>query len=79
MVAGAGILEASKNKEPARKFLEFMLSTVGQQYFAGQTFEYPLVEGVKTPLVLVPLSEINQPSIPLEDLADLKSTQDLLR
>ena len=79
MVAGAGILEASKDKDPARKFLEFMLSTDGQQYFAGQTFEYPLVEGVNTSRVLVPLSDINQPIIPLEDLADLKSTQDLLR
>ena len=79
MVAGAGILEASNNKDPARKFLEFMLSTVGQQYFAGQTFEYPLVEGVNTSRVLVPLSDINQPIIPLEDLADLRSTQDLLR
>ena len=79
MVAGAGILEASENKDVAEKFLEFMLSKVGQQYFAGQTFEYPLVEGVKTPLVLVPLSEINQPNIPVKDLTDLKGTQDLLR
>ena len=79
MVAGSGILEASNNKDPARRFLEFMLSTVGQQYFAGQTFEYPLVEGVNTSHDLVPLSEINQPIIPLEDLADLRSTQDLLR
>jgi iron(III) transport system substrate-binding protein len=79
MVAGAGILEASKNKEPAEKFLEFLLSTVGQQYFAAQTFEYPLVEGVNTPLVLVPLSEINQPNIPMKDIADLRATQALLR
>ena len=56
-----------------------MLSTVGQQYFAGQTFEYPLVEGVKTPRVLVPLPEINQPNIQIKDLGDLKGTQDLLR
>ena len=79
MVAGAGILEASKNKEPAEKFLEFLLSTVGQQYFAAQTFEYPLVEGINTPLVLVPLSEINQPNIPMKDMTDLRATQDLLR
>ena len=79
MMAGAGILEVSENKDPAEKFLEFMLSTVGQQYFAEQTYEYPLVEGVNTPQVLVPLSEINQPNIPAEDLTDLRSTQDLLR
>ena len=79
MVAGAGILNASQNKDPARKFLEFMLSTIGQQYFAEQTFEYPLVEEVNTPHVLVPLTDINQPIIAVEDLADLTSTQDLLR
>ena len=79
MVAGAGVLEASDKKILAEKFLEFMLSEVGQQYFAGQTFEYPLVDGIKTPPVLVPLSEIDQPIIPLKDLADLRATQDLLR
>ena len=79
MVAGAGILATSQNKEVGERFLEFMLSKVGQQYFAGQTFEYPLVEGVKIPRVLVRLSEINQPNIPIKDLADLKGTQDLLR
>ena len=56
-----------------------MLSTIGQQYFAEQTFEYPLVEEVNTPHVLVPLTDINQPIIAVEDLADLTSTQDLLR
>jgi iron(III) transport system substrate-binding protein len=79
MVAGAGILETSENKEVGEKFLEFMLSTVAQQYFAGQTFEYPLVEGVKTPRVLVPLADINRSSIPLKGLTDLAGTQALLR
>ena len=79
MVAGAGILTTSKNKEAAEKFLEFMLSPVAQQYFAGQTFEYPLVAEVNTHRALVPLSRINQPNIPIKDLAALKGTQGLLR
>ena len=79
MVAGAGILNSSDNRDSAEKFLEFMLSRVGQQYFAGQTFEYPLVEGVKVPHELVALEDINHPSIPLKDLADLEGTQRLLR
>ncbi len=78
MVAGAGILSTSENQENAEKFLQFMLSQVGQQYFTGQTFEYPLVEGVKTHRILVPFDEINNPSIPLHDLADLEGTQTLL-
>ena len=44
MVAGAGIIDSSENKENAEKFLQFMLSKLGQQYFTGQTFEYPLIE-----------------------------------
>ena len=79
MVAGAGILATSKNRALAEKFLGFMLSQVGQQYFASQTFEYPLVEGVQTPRALVPFAEINSPSVPSNALVDLKGTQDLLR
>ena len=79
MVAGAGILSASKNQDNGQRFLEFMLSKVSQQYFAGQTFEYPLVEGVKTNRLLVPFSEIDQPNISSKELADIRGTVDLLR
>ena len=79
MVAGAGILATANNREDAERFLEFMLSQVGQQYFATQTHEYPLVEGVAVSRELVPLEEINQPSIALADLADLEGTERLLR
>ena len=79
MVAGAGILATSENRGAAERFLEFMLSRVGQQYFAGQTFEYPLVEGVQVPHVLVSLEDIKHPSIPLKDLSDLEGTQRMLR
>ena len=79
LVAGAGILKTSQNRENAEKFLKFMLSTVGQQYFAGQTYEYPLVEGVKTNRLLTPIEEINKPDVDMADLADLEGTQHLLR
>ena len=79
MVAGAGILKTSQNRDNAEKFLKFMLSTVGQQYFAGQTYEYPLVEGVKTNRLLTPIEEINKPDVDMADLADLEGTQRLLR
>ncbi len=79
MVAGAGILSASDNADAAAKFLDFLLSPVAQQYFAGQTYEYPLVEGVNVNRLLTPLSEINNPSVRMGDLADLKGTQEMLR
>ena len=79
MVAGAGILETAKNKDNAEKFLRFMLSTVAQQYFTGQTYEYPLVDGVNTSRLLTPLDEINNPQIDMASLGDIKGTQSLLR
>jgi len=79
MVSGAGVLRESDNKEAAERFIDFLLSVVAQQYFTGQTFEYPLVEGVETNRLLTPLDEINQPTIPLASLSDLSGTTDLLR
>ena len=79
MVAGAGILSTSENKDNAERFIKFMLSLVGQQFFASQTFEYPLVEGVKTQRGLTPIEEINNPMISPAEMADLEGTQALLR
>ncbi len=79
MVAGAGILSTAENPDNAARFLHFMLSPVAQQYFAGQTFEYPLVEGVNTQRVLVPLTDIIKPDLSAGDLVDLQGTQELLQ
>ncbi len=79
MVAGAGILATSESRANAERFLEFLLSSVAQQYFASQTFEYPLVEGVDVHHLLTPLEKINQPSIALAEVTDLAGTQRLLR
>lgn len=79
MVSGAGILATTKNREAAEKFIDFMLSVVAQQFFASVTFEYPVIEGVRTDRLLVPLEDINAPEIALSDLADLAGTQALLQ
>ena len=79
MVAGAGILEVSENRPNAERFLRFMLSTVSQQYFAGKTFEYPLLEGVSSHRLLPPVSELNGPDIDAAELADVAGTQAMLR
>ena len=80
MVSGAGILEEADNKENAEKFLSFLLSVPGQQYFAAQTFEYPVIEGVAVSELLPAPEELDSKAIdiPLADLADLRGTQDLL-
>ncbi len=80
MVSGAGILKEASNRDNAEKFLLFLLSVPGQQYFATQTFEYPVIEGVAVPTLLPPLAALDSKAIdiPLADLADMQGTQDLL-
>ena len=79
MVAGAGLLGTGENRDNAEAFMRFLLSKVAQQYFAGQTFEYPLVEGVKTHRLLPPIDTLNGPDINLSTLSDLAGTDALLR
>jgi iron(III) transport system substrate-binding protein len=77
-VAGIGLIDGADAADAALAFADYLLSEEGQEYFASETFEYPLVEGVAAPEGLVPLSEIGHPDIELGDLADLRGTLDLL-
>jgi iron(III) transport system substrate-binding protein len=79
LVSGAGLLRQSDNKETAEKLLAFLLSDVAQQYFATQTFEYPLIDGVKADRGLPPLETLAKPDVDLSQLGDLEKTQRLLR
>lgn len=78
-VAGVGVLTSSKAKRSAADFVEFLLSQEGQQYFASETFEYPLISAVSAPAGLPKLDELNPPDIDLSDLDDLEGTLDLLK
>jgi len=77
--AGVGVLTTADSPEEAQQFVEFLLSEEAQRYFADETFEYPLVDGVETNQELVPLSEIEAPDIDLSNLDDLEGTLELLR
>jgi iron(III) transport system substrate-binding protein len=69
MPAGVGILSATEKPETAQQFVDFLLSDDAQSFFATDTFEYPLVEGIDPPVGVPPLSEIITPDIDLGDLA----------
>ena len=79
LVAGAGMLDVSDNKDGAKAFLKFMLSGPAQGFFANQTYEYPLVEGVNKSHLLPDLSTLNTPDIDISELGDLAATQKLLQ
>jgi len=78
-VAGAGILNTAENDEAARELVEFLLSEEAQEYFATETKEYPLIEGVEPDAEMPPLDEIGTPEIDLSDLSDLEGTLELLQ
>ena len=78
-VAGAGILDTAEHGEAARTFVEYLLSADAQTYFAEETKEYPLIEGVEADPALPALEEIGTPAIDLSDLSDLEGTLELLQ
>lgn len=69
MPAGAGILASSTRQEAALSFIEFLLSVEAQEYFAAETFEYPLAPDVTPPEGLPPFESLAQPAIDLSALA----------
>jgi iron(III) transport system substrate-binding protein len=79
-VAGVGVLKTSKHGEAANKFAAYLLSESAQRFFADDTFEYPVVDGVPASAGLTPLDTLRggAPAVELESLEDLQGTLDLL-
>jgi len=82
MVAGVGIMESCNNKPAAKKFVEFLISPVAQQYFMSNTYEYPV-----TGVAIIPegaagidyqTATANAPAIDLNDLTDMQGTLELI-
>ncbi|MBA2373643.1 MAG: iron ABC transporter substrate-binding protein [Chloroflexi bacterium] len=78
-VSGVGILATSKNPTAAQAFVEYLLGSEGQTYFAETESEYPLVAGISLGANVKPLDEVGSPEIDLSDLDDLKGTLRLLQ
>jgi iron(III) transport system substrate-binding protein len=77
--AGIGILSGNDNPDEARRFAEFVLSDEGQRYFAENTAEYPVVEGVEPSQELPPLKRVVGPFISLGQLGEkLPSTLEMI-
>lgn len=79
MPAGAGILETAPHPAAATVFVEYLLSASAQEYFAAETYEYPLVTGVPAHAGLPPIESIPTPDIDLSLLAtQLDTATDLV-
>lgn len=78
-VAGVGIVDTTDNKEAAEAFVRFLLRESSQQYFNTETNEYPLSAKLELNPILVPLTEIQTPTVDLTKLEDLDGTLQLLQ
>ncbi|HSK14593.1 MAG TPA: iron ABC transporter substrate-binding protein [Gaiellaceae bacterium] len=79
-VAGAAILDGAEHRDAAERFLEFLLSDSGQEFYADAAeSEFPLVEGVEGAEGLPPLESLEGPLIELDRLGpELQRTLELL-
>jgi iron(III) transport system substrate-binding protein len=78
-VAGVGVLETTDQPQGAEELVAFLLSQEAQAYFAAETYEYPLVDGVPADERLPELATIETPELDLGSLEDLQGTLELLR
>ncbi len=79
MVSGVGILSGTDNPQAAERFVSYLLSNSAQQYFATETAEYPVIDGVIAPAGLLSFEELRGPRVDFAQLADLQGTLTLLR
>jgi iron(III) transport system substrate-binding protein len=79
LVTGVAILKSADNTTQAEQFLDYLLNAETQKYFAEETYEYPLIDGVAHAELLPELADLKTPDIDMSDLDDLAVTQDLLR
>jgi iron(III) transport system substrate-binding protein len=58
LVTTAGLLGTADQEESGRELVEFLLTEESQEYFATETDEYPLVEGIDVADTVVPFDQI---------------------
>ncbi len=78
-VAGVAILKGTKKADAAGKLAAYLLDSEAQTWFSQETFEYPLVSGVKLAAPLPELAKVGSPELDLSKLEDLRGTVKLLQ
>jgi iron(III) transport system substrate-binding protein len=73
--SSASVLASSDQKEDAARFIAFLLAKESQEYFAEETFEYPLAAGVAAAEGVPPLSSLRPPrGEQADELGDIETT-----
>lgn len=75
-VSGGGVLASSKNAEAAQKFLTFVTGKAGQEILKnGTSFEYAVGSDVASNAKLVPLKDLQAPTVDPAKLNSAKVTE----
>ena len=77
--SSASVLAASDKKEEAEAFIQFLLSEQAQEYFAAETFEYPLARDVPAAEGVPPLESLRPPDEDPTRLGDIEGTARLIQ
>jgi iron(III) transport system substrate-binding protein len=81
LTTAVGVLDTgADHAADAERFIDFLLSKQAQEYFARETFEYPLAAGARPAADLPPLDSIASPKVDLSSLGGgLQRTRELIR
>ena len=77
--SSASVLASTDQPEDAQRFIEYLLSSDAQSYFAEETFEYPLAADAEPAGDLPPLEELAPPDVDVDALGEgFGATQELI-
>jgi iron(III) transport system substrate-binding protein len=76
--SSASVTASSDDTEDAERFIAFLLTEEAQEYFAAETFEYPVARGVPPAADIPPLSTLRPPDEPADRLGDIEGTGRLI-
>ncbi|AKO45066.1 iron ABC transporter substrate-binding protein [[Haemophilus] ducreyi] len=76
--SGIAVLKNAKNKEEAKKFIEFMTSQKGQQVLVSARAEYPLRKDVISPFNMEAYEKLEAPVIPTTTNEDKEKANRLI-
>jgi len=79
IVTAVSKIDTTDMEDEAERLVEFLLTEESQRYFARETFEYPLIDGVDPVEGVPPIDELTVTRIDLDELGGgLQATQELI-
>lgn len=79
IATAASVVKGSDRMDDAQRLVRFMLSEEAQEFFAEETFEYPLIAGVSPMEAVPPLDSTAVATVDLSDLGGgLERTKELI-